>query len=186
MSSLTKPELYFFTQDVVVALQRHGLKLEDALSFDKVKNYISLKDLAKLNVLASALTSVGGLDHCEAGASFVTEWYQSTRDRNSIRQIDVISTMGSEEGVLIEIRDDLFNARRISKEGCGLPYQVKLFGAKKVAIIVSNGALSDPQCNVEINRNLVRDIVKGLYVYEDYGSVISKDVGLRYLEQLFN
>lgn len=186
MSSLTKPELYFFPQDVAVALTRNGLKLEDALSFDKVKNYFSLKDLSKLNALSGALTSVGGIDHCGAGASFLTQWYQSTKDSDSIRQIGVIDAMGNEGGVLIEIRDDLFNARRISKEGCGLPYQVKLFGAKKVAIIVSNGALSDPQRNVDINRDLVSDIVKALYVYEDYGSVISRDVGLRYLEQLFN
>lgn len=186
MSSLTKPELYFFSQDTLTVLNRQGLKMEDALSFDKVKNYISLRDLAKLNILSSALTSVGGIDHCGAGASFLADWYQSTRDQDAIRQLGVIDAMGNEEGVLIEIRDDLFNPKRVSKEGGGLPYQVKLFGAKKVAIIVSNGMLSDPQRNVEINRSLVRDIVKGLYVYEDYGSVISKDVGLRYLEQLFN
>lgn len=186
MSALTKPEVYFFPQDVHTALLRNGLKLEDALSFDKVKKYVSLKDLAKLNVLSSALKSIGGIDHCEAGASFMASWLSSTLDSEAKRQIGVIDVMGSEDSVLIEIRDDLFNANRISKECVDLPYQVKLFGAKKVAVIVSNGALSDPQRNVEFNRNLVRDIVKSLYVYEDYGLVISRNVGLRYLEQLFN
>lgn len=186
MSVLTKPEVYFFPQDVYTVLLRNGLKLEDALSFDKVKKYVSLKDMAKLNVLSSALKSVGGIDHCEAGASFLASWLSAHLGEDAKRQIGVIDTMGHEESVLIEIQDDLFNAKRVSKELVGLPYQVKLFGAKKVAIIVSNGALSDPQRNVEINRSLVRDIVKSLYVYEDYGLVISRNVGLRYLEQLFN
>lgn len=186
MSVLTKPEVYFFPQDVHTVLLRNNLKLEDALSFDKVKKYVSLKDLAKLNILSSALNSVGGVDHCEAGASFLASWLSAPLSEDEKRQIGVIGAMGNEESVLIEIRDDLFNAKRISKECVDLPYQVKLFGAKKVAIIISNGALSDPQRNVEINRNLVRDVVKSLYVYEDYGLVISRNVGLRYLEQLFN
>ncbi len=185
MYNNTFSEIYFFQDSTVEVLKRNGLKLEDALSFDKVKNCLSMRDLAKLHACAGFVLEVLDISTPENIGSFMYNW-SSYPDGKTNDKMSIIDALIKEGSVMIEIRDDLLNNRVRGAYETVEPFQLKPFGDRKTAVIFSNGALSDPRKNVEISRNLVKAMIKGLCVHQEYTTVLRSNLGLRYLNQLFN
>lgn len=181
----TMPVIFFFQESTVNALKRNDLKLEDALSFDKVKNYLSIRDLAKMNVFPEYLSTIHGLGRDVVGADFAWKWQQcgcpAVKDK-----IDTMRALVAEGSITIEIRNELFSKHGFTNwPGDKEPFQIRPFGDRMLAVVVSEGALSDPRKNSETIRKLVRSMTKSLCIYQEYGSVLQGGLGLAYIKQLF-
>ncbi len=184
MSVSTKARLYFFSPDARMAFQRLGLRLEDSLSFETVKNHLSLKDAAKLVAMGRVLELMPAFAGIEVGSDFLIDWRETAGSDADRNQISTIELMSREDRTLIEIRDDLFNANRLTEQGLEEPFKIELFAAHAIGITFAHGSLADLLQNPSKCHELLRSIVKNMCVYEPYGAVMAKPLGLRYIESL--
>lgn len=183
MSVSTKARLYFFTPEVRAVFHRAGLRLEDSLSFETVKKHLSLKDAAKLVAVGRVVELLPILVGVGVGSDFLDSWKQSAHadDQSKIQTIEL---MAREDRSLIEIQDELFNAARLTEQGVAEPFKIELFAAQAIGVTFAYGGLADLQTNPSKSRELLRNIVKSMCVYEPYGAVMAKPIGLRYIESL--
>ena len=180
----TKARLYFFLLDVRQAFTRLGFRLEDSLSFETVKKHLSLKDAAKLVAMGRVLEMMPVFAGIEVGSDFLTDWRESTRNEADLQQISIIELMSREDKILIEIRADLSNPDKLAPAGGVEPFKIELFAAQAIGITFHQGALADLLRNPVCSHALLRSIVKNLCVYEPYGAVMARPLGLRYIESL--
>lgn len=184
MSVSTKARLYFFSPDVRIAFQRMGLRLEDSLSFETVKKHLSLKDAAKLVAMGRIVEMLPAFTGIEVGSDFLVSWRETASGEADHSQISTIELMSREPRTLIEIRDDLANAARLSEQSVQEPFKIELFAAQAIGITFAHGSLADLQVDQCKCFDLLRSLVKSMCVYEPYGAVMAKPLGLRYIESL--
>lgn len=183
MSVSTKARLYFFTPEVRAVFQRAGLRLEDSLSFETVKKHLSLKDAAKLVAMGRVVETIPTFAGVGVGSDFLDSWRNSAcaEDQQKIATIEIMAGEGSS---LIEIQDELRNPSRLTEQGMQDPFKIELFAAHAIGITFAAGSLADLQANPDKSFQLLRNIVKSMCVYEPYGAVMAKPIGLRYIESL--
>ena len=177
-------------------LIRNNLKTEDLLSFERIRPFFSVEDLTSL--VAANTHSVVRFFVCDGIGSDTAQLWdrwleQSSSDASARNTIATITDLAFSS----QVKEDTLNRLVIEPAPTATPnlqllgsvvpsptFEVALMGDKNVAVHLKQGFTL-----LEHNKNsltLLRCMVKKLYVYEDYPKLVSRDVGLAYIESLID
>jgi hypothetical protein len=165
----------------VNTLHRRGLKAADILNFSRIRPIFSVNDLAGLQVLQKFGDEVVGAKDL-AGCSLEYPWSQTCateEDRKFLKeQLTPLFGDPYHQGVLIE---------RLFSEGdtasSEKPFEVVPLGDDALAVVLYPGAFT-PTNAPRQHFNVIRALLKQLYVYEEHTTVAATPLSLRYLELL--
>ena len=171
-------------------LSRNNLKTEDLLSFERIQPFFSTEDLTSLVALGLQANLFAGNGAGADTTLFYDRWLASASDARSKQSIQDIATLAASQ----EVQDETL--RRLAADSSAVTdsprgevgpsdtFEVKLMGDVGVAVFLKQGfTLLDHAKN---SFNLLRCMVKQLYVYEDYHSLVSRLVGQAYIESLMH
>jgi hypothetical protein len=174
---------------ISAVLVRNNLKSEDLLSFERIRPFFSTEDLASL----VATSFVARYFVCNGIGSDITQfydrWQASASDARTKQAIADIAALAFSN----EVQDETL--RRLVTEtpskpstmpstGPSATYEVALMGDVGVAVYLKQGfTLAQHNAN---SFDLLRSMVKKLYVYEDYPQLVSRAVGDAYTESLMH
>lgn len=178
---------------ISAVLTRNSLKTEDLLSFERIQPFFSTEDLASL----VATSFVARYFVCDGIgwdiAQFYDRWQAQARDARTKQVISDIAALAFSQTTQDE------TLRRLVIETPSKPsvlgstllespsqetFEVTLMGDQGVAVYIKQGfTLAEHGAN---SFNLLRSMVKKLYVYEDYPQLVSRSVGRAYIESLMH
>lgn len=180
---------------ISTVLSRNNLKAEDLLSFETIRPYFSTEDLTSLVAMSSLAHLFAGNGVGPDTALWYDRWLASANDARTKQAITDIATLASSEQTQAE------TLRRLAVEppqvvavmpgtmtytgNAANPsptFEVAMMGDVGVAVHLKQGfTLAEHALN---SFNLLRCMVKKLYVYEDYPRLIARPVGKAYIESL--
>lgn len=179
---------------IIPVLSRNNLKAEDLLSFERIRPYFSIEDL-------TSLVALGQCAHLFAGngvGSDTTLWYErwlatacDARAKQTIEDIAALAySQETQDETLRRLTvDPSDNSNATASYGDGVSpaldtFEVSLLGDLGIAVVLNKGfTLADHAKN---SISLLRCMVKKLYVYEDYHTLVSRPVGQAYIESLMH
>lgn len=182
---------------ILPTLGRNNLKKEDLLSFETVCKHFSTEDITSL-VALSHLTKYfvkGGVE-CD-----ITHWYDrwasKGADARTQAALNDIINMANDA----KFQDDLLlrlcssnaslplaskapDALYSTKEESSESFEVSLMGDFGVAVVIKPGF--NLIQHLKNSDNLIRGMIKQLYVYEDYQLLMARQIGRSYVESLMH
>ncbi len=179
---------------IIPVLSRNNLKKEDLLSFERIRQFLSTEDLASL-VALSHLTKYFVGSGAEYDITHWTDrWVATATDARSKEAIDNIAMLGVQATTIdetlsrISARDGsvptaMFNDGVVDANKSDT-FVVSLMGDFGVAVVLNSGFSLIQHAQNSIN--LLRCMVKQLYVYEDYHQLMSRGIGEAYIESLMH
>lgn len=170
---------------VVASLKRHDLTVSDVLDFPKIRTILSMNDLISVLALQSFGDMVVGSRDIIAGpGSVICEWMNSC---------------GGSEGDKAYLEKNIvpFQYDQISKEAVKTrlfskdssepvsdkPYEVHALGDIGLGVVIYPGYFHDLLA-MDLRRNLLRDMLRQLYAYEEQTVVASQPIFRSYLGHL--
>lgn len=177
-------------------LTRNNLKTEDLLSFERIRPFFSVEDLTSL--VAANTSSVSRFFVGNGLGSDTTQLWsrwleQSANDASARRTIADITDLAFSSSVQEETLNRMVkeptptvtSVNQVLKGEKPLDtFDVSLMGDQGVAVVIKQDfTLLDHNKN---SLNLLRCMIKKLYVYEDYPKLVSRNVGLAYIESLMH
>lgn len=179
---------------ISAVLTRNNLKAEDLLSFERIRPFFSVEDLTSLvaanesNVTRFFVCPGIGSDTAQLWGRWLEQSSNDASARNAIATITELafSNRVQEETLNRLVIEPTNTAAPILLSGTEpLPtFEVALMGDNNVAVHLKQGFTL-----LEHNKNslpLLRCMVKKLYVYEDHPKLVSRNVGLAYIESLID
>lgn len=187
-------QIVFIPWWIHTVLVRNGLKTEDLLSFERIRSFFSVEDLASLVAMNSH--SVFRFFVSNGIESDITQigyrWLSvSPKDSDAAlnRTVADIIDLGMSE----QFKEDTLN-RLVTEPTPHLQsnavigtvpkdtFEVSFMGEKGIAVVIKQGfSLLEHRENFN---KLFRCMVKKLYVYEDGPKLMSRRIGLAYVESL--
>lgn len=191
---MQKKQFAFIPWWIIPVLSRNNLKKEDLLSFERIRQFLSTEDLASL-VALSRLTKYFAGNGLEYDTTHWDDrWVAPATDARSKEAIANITMLAAQEPFLDETLRRICagdNAAPISLLSIGDAdvkksdtFEVSLMGDFGVAVVINPGFTLLQHAENSIN--LLRCMVKQLYVYEDYHQLMSRDIGEAYIESLMH
>jgi hypothetical protein len=177
---------------ITPVLERNNLKAEDLLSFERIRPYFSTEDLTSLAALGYQARLFVGDGADPDIVCWPTRWLASLNasDARAKSTIEDIAALAASE----QTQDETL--RRLAVEASSAvpnPYgftepkktfRVALMGDVGIAVYLNQGFTLAEHAKNQFD--LRRCMVKQLYVYEDYHALVSRPVGLAYIESLMH
>ena len=171
-------------------LSRNNLKTEDLLYFERIQPFFSTEDLTSLVALGLQANLFAGNGVVGDTTLFCDRWLASVSDARSKQAIQDIAILAASQ----EVQDETLRRLAVDLSAVtGSPrgevgpsdtFEVSLMGDVGIAVLIKQGfTLLDHAKN---SFNLLRCMVKKLYVYEDYHTLVSRPVGQAYIESLMH
>lgn len=175
---------------ISAVLSRNNLKAEDLLSFERIRPFFSTEDLTSL--AASGIMS--RLFVCDGigpdTVQWIDRWLATASDARSKTTIEDIAALAytdqMQEETLRRLVIEPSSATDSLAGGVGPSetFEVSLMGDAGVAVYLKQGFTLAEHAKNSIN--LLRCMVKKLYVYEDHPTMVSRNVGQAYIESLID
>lgn len=172
-------------------LQRHGLKTEDLLSFERIRPYFSTEDLTSLAALGHCAHLFAGNGVGPDTVSWDARWCASACDARTKQAIADIAALAAAQATQDEtLRRLTVDPSMVAQRDTGIytapepTFQVSLMGDVGIAVVLKQGFTLAEHAKNQFN--LLRCMVKQLYVYEDYHALVSRPVGCAYIESLMH
>jgi hypothetical protein len=175
---------------ISAVLSRNNLKTEDLLSFERIRPFFSTEDLTSLVAMSSLAHFFAGNGIGPDTTQWSDRWLASASDARTKQAIADIAALAYAEQTQAE------TLRRLAIEPSSVPgfappgqspsttFEVALMGDHGVAVHLKQGfTLAEHAQN---SFNLLRCMVKKLYVYEDYPRLIARHAGQAYIESLMH
>lgn len=184
---MQQKHIAFIPQWIAQVLGRNNLKKEELLSFETISKYLSTEDLVSL-VVTGHLS-----DHFAKGVvhdkmDFVYRWLASTNDAKLKDTINTIAALSVVETTKTEVFNRLCERGSVGNTTAGasgpVTFELSLMGDLGVAVVLKAGF--SPLEHAQNSSTLLKQLVKQLYVYEDYHQLMSRPVGLAYVESLMH
>ena len=171
-------------------LSRNNLKTEDLLSFERIQPFFSTEDLTSLVALSFQAHLFAGNGAGSDTILWCDRWLTSVSDARTQQTIKDIATLATSQ----EVQDETLRRLAVDPStvpcapyGCVGPsdtFTVSLMGDTGIVVTLKQGySLIDHAKN---SFNLLRCMVRKLYVYEDYHILVSRPVGQAYIESLMH
>lgn len=175
---------------ITAVLSRNNLKTEDLLYFERIRPFFSTEDLTSLAALSHCAHLFAGNGVGSDTTRWCDRWLTSVSDARSKQVIADIAALAETKEVQDEtlrrlvIEPSAVTATPFGVDGPSDTFEVSLMGDIGIAVILKQGyTLLDHSKN---SFNLLRCMVKKLYVYEDYHRLVSRTVGQAYIESLMH
>lgn len=179
----------FIPEFVATSLSRKGIELATILDFAKLRQSLSINDIAITAELQKhldkLLPSIPGKEtYYGFENSLVDTWYQNADAETQVYINEVFSKVLVDSGqAKQETIDRLFNKDYQSEEASKeTPYDLVDLGRKYYGIIVKPGIFPDPYQS----KQLIRSLVKASYVYETQDVIAQSSLFRQYVETTVN
>ena len=187
--NMQEKQFAFIPWWITTVLSRNNLKAEDLLSFERIHPYFSTEDLTSLVALSFTARFFAG-NGCESDTTHLYDrWLATANSAHSKKIIADIATLASSE----QTQDETLRRLVLEPSDGVLAYhsddvkdtfEVALMGDSGIAVHLKAGfTLAD---HVKNSFNLLRCMVKKLYVYEDYHKLVSRPIGQAYIKSLMH
>lgn len=175
---------------IIPVLKRNNLKMEDLLSFERIRPFFSTEDLTSLAALGYQASLFAGNGVEPDTVSWTARWLASASDARSQQAITDIAALAAAKTTQDEtLRRLVVEPSPAVSASSGYAelvesYEVSLMGDVAIAVVLKQGfTLAE---HVKNSINLLQCMVKQLYVYEDYHVLVSRTVGQAYIESLMH
>lgn len=170
-------------------LTRNGLKHEDLLSFERIRPFFSTEDLTSIAALGEQAHLFAGNSVGPDTVSWCARWLASASDARSKQAISDIAALACNKATQEETLRRLVvdpSSAAMNPPGSGTPttFEVALMGDVGISVVLKQGFTLAEHARNQFN--LLRCMVKQLYVYEDYHALVSRSVGGAYIESLMH
>jgi len=171
--------IYILPYWVMDVLKRNGLKHIDVLNFAKLRPILSMNDLASIQACQSFGEDLTGMRDGISG-SIVYEWYSSADDalKDSLRR--QIEPLAADQALRDTVKERL-NLGDYDRPRDSL-FEVLALEDKAVGIVVYPGVFSGNTFDRQFD--IVRALLRLLYVYEQPTDVTGTSLFRRYLDLL--
>ncbi len=169
--------VYVIPSWIADALKRHGLQIADILNFSKIKPILSMNDLLSVEAAQSFFQQVTGVRESQ---SIIYEWFTTADDKDKVYIEKQLEPLSKDKFQRDTVNDRLFSENNFSGN---TPYEVVPLADLAIGVIVYPGAFAASKAH-DHHLNVLRAILKQLYVYEKHGPVSESPLNLRYLELL--
>jgi hypothetical protein len=174
---------------IAAVLSRNNLKSEDLLSFERIRPFFSTEDLTSLVATSSLARFFVGDGVGPDTVQWWDRWLASASDARTKQIISdnalLAGTSQTQEETLQRLA---IEPSTVDEPVAGLvplkTFEVSLMGDSGVAVFLQQGYTLAQHAKNSIN--LLRCLVKKLYVYEDYPQLVSRPVGQAYIESLMH
>lgn len=175
---------------ISAVLSRNNLKAEDLLSFERIRPFFSTEDLSSLAASNFAVRFFVGDGIGPDTVQWIDRWLTSVSDARSKQTIADIAALAYTDQMQAETLRRLVIEPSSATDslpggvGPSETFEVSMMGDVGVAVYLKQGfTLADHAKN---SNNLLRCMVKKLYVYEDYPKLVSRTSGQAYIESLID
>lgn len=166
-------------------LQRNSKKLEDLLYFERIQAIFSKSDLCNLVAMPGILPGLVGNGAIQSETiCLASHWLGNLKQeqqslRSAINSLTSVSAAVSGEETLARIYGEQgLHGSQEAKD----PYETFLVGDSYIFVVVNTGhQVSD---YTKKSSELIRDLLKKHYVYENYHELMSRPLGAAYVESL--
>lgn len=175
----------FVPQWIDDVLKRNTLPPDSLLDFEKVAPFFSMVDLAGL--VALGIKARLFTNHCVENDTLRWLWAWQDTAKTPVNQklVEDIATLANSESFQKETLDRIYAVsgqdpfgEKKQKE----TFEVSLLGDAGVRVLIRSGfTAAEHAAN---SSELFRCMVKQLYVYEEYHTLISRSVGATYIASL--
>lgn len=170
-------------------LVRNNLKTEDLLSFERIRPFFSTDDLTSLAALGNIAYLFAGNGASADTVDFCSRWLDSTSDanmKNAIMDIAALATSRETQDETLRrlVADPSSAVPALPGSKTPVTFEVALMGDVGISVKLKQGFTLVEHAKNQFN--LLRCMVKQLYVYEDYHALVSRPVGLAYIESLMH
>lgn len=163
------------------ALHRHGMSTSEILNFSKVRTVLSMSDLVSVMALQSFADKIVG----PGGVVRDSITYEWTASASSEEDKEFLTKqmwpLAGDEHQRDLVSGQLFSEE--SSSGYKQAYKVVALDDKAIGVIIYPGFFTEARA-ADHHLNVIRDVLKQLYVYEEHSSVAATPLTLRYLELL--
>ncbi len=166
-------------------LKRHSLKFQDLLSFERIEAVFSKADLASLVVMKDIVPKLIDYDQLVSDTACLFEIWRSNlkQEQHQLRSvIDSIQGIHTKLGKDETLQRIYGERHQATFENPNAIYESYLVGDSYIFVVVNTGFTI--QDYVKVRSELIRDIVKKHNVYEEYHQLMSRPLGLAYIESL--
>ncbi len=170
---------------VVATLKRYDLQISDVLDFPKIRAILSMNDLLSICTLQSFGDRVAGSRDIFANAnSIICEWMDSCKGKGDDRAyLERNITPFQHDAVSLEaVRHRLFSPDS-EEPSSDVPYEVHPLGDIGLGVVIYPGYFHEA-LQMDLRRNLLRDMLKALYAYEGQTVVAQQAIFRQYLGHL--
>lgn len=166
-------------------MQRNSKKLEDLLYFERIQAIFSKSDLCSLVAMPGILPRLIGNDAIQSEVHHLDHHWMGNlkQEQQSLRSVinglTSVSAAVSGEETLGRIYGEQgqYGATETAE-----PYESFLVGDSYIFVVVNTGhQVSD---YVKKSSELIRDLLKKHYVYENYHELMSRPLAAAYVESL--
>ncbi len=179
------PRIALIPQWVHRTLRRNGLKTEDLLQFERIRPLFSSDDLLGLMSLGASSQVFTGVDVRADVLGWAAHWIGTNANLSEASKksiLDLDSLAGLEQRKEDTLQRLFTEQPPRYEERVNETFAVDLLGDRHVAVTLFSGHALAEHASKQVE--LIRCLVKKLYVYEEYHRVISRDVGKAYIESL--
>lgn len=165
---------------VMSLVKKHNLRQEDVLNFAKLKPILSISDLASVNALQTYGESVIGARDI-INSSILYEWFSSASDDAQKSTLDnSVEPLSKDQSFIASLRPRFeLDPTMAQRE---VPYEVIALEDRALAVVMYPGFFAADRYDQQFQ--IVRALLKLLYVYEQPTVVAATPLCRRYLELL--
>lgn len=167
---------------IVNVLKRHQLPLSAVYDLKKLRELVSIHDLAVFTALQKHWPTVLGINpkYPDYILNLMITEGASPEDRAFFNE--TVNTLLVESGqIQTEVKNRLFDTTSLDKTTYPQPYEIKDLGSQCYGVIVYPGYFPNPQ----LGRALVRDLVSAMYLYCRHDEIAATEFFKVYTTHLF-
>lgn len=176
-------QIAFVPQWIDTVMKRNALGGDDLLKIERLAPFFSIEDLASLIALGHRSIFFTAISVTDDSLSWDDRWYDSTKDVRLQKLVNDAAMLASQGQFQNEILNRLFATQSsVAGEEQKETFEVSLLGDEGVKVLLLTGYSREQ--HIANASKLFRCIVKQLYVYEEYHQLMSRPVGMAYIESL--
>lgn len=160
-------------------LKRHGLNISDVSDFAKLRQIVSLNDLAGMLVLNQQGARVGLKDHSSYECSWMWSKYEEGHPLNAYLY-NTLLPFAELESTKIDLVDRLFSPDARSNK-YEKPFIIYDLASDHIGVVIYPGFFTGEDGTVLHQFTLLEEVIKALYVYAPLHEVASTPVFRPYL-----
>jgi hypothetical protein len=193
---MNKTKIYLLPHWAVDTLQRQQLNASTILDFQKVRQYLSLSDIAGIAAMKKFDDYITGSKNSEFSSNISYEWSVSATPKDKSFLYEQLDPLSQDESVIEMNKVRLF----LPEQGTGQtapeldsssqadsvsakPYTIVHLDNNSLGVVLKAHGLT-PGFLYKNRLSLISDILKQLYVYESSSAVAKSPLFVRYLELL--
>lgn len=163
--------------------RQHGLSGNDLLRIEKLAPVCSLEDLASLLALGYHSKIFTSISVANDSLHWAGVWHESTKDSRLHKLVEDAASLACSNQYQEAVLKRLFEAPQpTTSDERKETSVVSLLGDEGVKVLLLSGRRREEY--IANSRKLFQCVVEKLYVYEEYHSLMTRDVGRAYIETL--